>query len=110
MSLYSRLLHGSIANLVKVACVLALLALGLISCSVLFPRPLLVISAMSLGHAVGGAAFACYLLAVILDATRRSPRQEPEASDGTVGARPRGHETLEVVAPHAGPARPGSAD
>jgi hypothetical protein len=105
MSLYSRL----IASLVRVACVLALLALGLICCSVLFPRPLPVILAMSLGHVVGGAAFACYLLAVILDATRRTPPRELAATDGTVGAGTGNHETLEVVVPRAEPARPGSS-
>lgn len=110
MSLYSRLVHSSMAGLVKVACVLSLLALGLICISVLFPRPLPVILAMSLGHVVGGAAFACYLLAVILDATRRSPPQTPAAPDGTVDAGSRGDETLEVVAPHAEPALPRSAD
>ena len=110
MSLYSRLMHSSLAGLVRVACVLSLLALGLICWSVLFPRPLPVILAMSLGHAVGGAAFACYLLAVILDATRRTRPQRPEATDGTVGAAPRDDETHELVAPHAEPALPGSAD
>jgi len=109
MSLYSRLVHGSIARLTRVACVLSLLALALICCSVLVPLPLPVIMAMSLGHAVGGAAFGCYLLAVILDATRRPPLQKLEATDGTVDAGGRDHETLEVVVPRAEPARPGNA-
>jgi hypothetical protein len=109
MSVYSRLMQGSIAGLTRVACVLALLALGLISCSVLFPQPLPVILAMSLGHAVGGAAFACYLLAVILDATRRSPPPALTAANGTVGARTSDDETLEVVVPRAEPARPDGA-
>jgi hypothetical protein len=109
MSLYSRLVHGGVAGLTRIACVLSLLALALICCAVLFPLPLPVILAMSLGHVVGGAAFACYLLAVILDATRRPPLQKLEEGDGTVGAGTGDNETLEVVVPRAEPARPGSA-
>jgi hypothetical protein len=78
MSLYARVIRGSIANLVKLACALALLALALICCSILFPRPLIVVLAMSVGHVIGGCAFACYLLAVVLDATRRAPPSSTE--------------------------------
>ena len=78
MSLLDRVLRRSVPNLVRVACVLALLALGLVCWSVLQPRPIPVILAMSAGHAIGGTAFACYLLAVILDAVRR-PRPAVDA-------------------------------
>ena len=85
MSLYTRLAQRSISGLVRLACILALLALALICYSVLFPRPLPVILAMSLGHAVGGAAFACYLLAVVLDALRRPPvAEQPTSAPGQV--------------------------
>jgi hypothetical protein len=67
----TRLMHRSVPTLVRLACVLALCALALFCISILFPRPLPVILAMSAGHAIGGAAFACYLLAVVVDATRR---------------------------------------
>ncbi len=50
---------------------LALVALGLMCGSILWPRPLPVILAMSAGHLIGGSALACYLLAVILDAVAR---------------------------------------
>jgi len=78
VSLLDRVLHRSVPELVRVACVLALLALGLVCWSVLQPRPIPVILAMSAGHAIGGTAFACYLLAVILDAVQR-PRPTVEA-------------------------------
>ncbi|MEP7051295.1 MAG: hypothetical protein ABJB12_13125 [Pseudomonadota bacterium] len=71
MTLADRVLRRSVPELVRVACVLALLALGLVCWSVLQPRPIPVILAMSAGHVIGGAAFACYLLAVILDAVQR---------------------------------------
>ena len=98
MSVFGRIAGGSITGLVKFACVLALLALGLICYSVLVPHPLPVILAMSLGHVVGGSAFACYLLAVVLDATRRpAPPAGRAVDDGTVDAERRRDETPEVV-------------
>jgi hypothetical protein len=39
--------------------------------SVISPRALPVILALSVGHLIGVGAFACYLLAVILDAARK---------------------------------------
>ena len=68
MSLRERLLRRSVPGLLRLACILALLALVLIGYSVLDPTPLPVILAMSVGHVIGGTAFACYLLSVVLDA------------------------------------------
>jgi len=81
VSLYARIVRRSVPGLVRLACVLALVALCLVCWSVLQPRPLPVILAMSAGHAIGGSAFACYLLAVILDAVQRPlpPGSEPVA-------------------------------
>lgn len=73
MSLYQRVMTRSVPALIKLACILALLALALVCYSVLVPRPLPVILAMSAGHVIGGSAFACYLLAVTLDAVRAEP-------------------------------------
>jgi hypothetical protein len=73
VKLLQRLRQRSVPTLVRLACVLALCGLAVICCSVVFPRPLPVILAMSAGHAIGGAAFACYLLAVILDAAGHPP-------------------------------------
>ncbi len=73
MSLRERLLRHSVPGLLRLACFLALLALALIGYSVLDPTPLPVILAMSVGHVIGGTAFACYLLSVVLDAIG-SPR------------------------------------
>jgi hypothetical protein len=76
VTLLARILSRSVPELVRLACVLALLALGLVCWSVLQPRPVPVILAMSAGHAVGASAFACYLLAVILDAVQHPPPAE----------------------------------
>lgn len=75
MSPLRALMRRSVSSLLRVACLLALLALGILCVSILVPRPLPVIFAMSAGHAVGGAAFALYLLAVILNSVLRLPAQ-----------------------------------
>jgi hypothetical protein len=38
--------------------------------SIVWPRPLMVIMAMSVGQAIGGLAVLCYGLAVVLDVSR----------------------------------------
>lgn len=81
MKLYARIVERGVPALVRLACVLALIALALMCWSVLNPRPLPVIFAMSIGHAIGGTAFVCYLLAVVLDAGQRTPSSStPSAS------------------------------
>lgn len=76
MNLLKRLRHRSVRTLVRLACVLTLCGLAIFCWSILFPGPLPVILAMSAGHAVGVAAFTCYLLAIILDALGRPPPPE----------------------------------
>jgi hypothetical protein len=73
LSLLAKILHHSIRELIRAAALLALCGLLLMAVSILWPRPLPVILAMSVGHLLGGAAVVCYLLAIVLDATRRQP-------------------------------------
>lgn len=73
MTIKERLEHSSVRHLSRLAAVLALSGLALMAYSILFPRPLAVILAMSVGHGIGIAAFLCYLLAVILDVARSTP-------------------------------------
>ena len=82
MSLVGRLAQRSVPGLMKAACILALLALALMCGSVLYPKPLSIITAMSIGHVIGVAALACYLLGVLLDATQRpaSPESKRQPS------------------------------
>jgi hypothetical protein len=77
MKLITRIVRASVPQLIRVACVLSLVGLAIIVYSILFPRPLAVISAMSIGHGIGGVAFACYVLAVVLDTVGRE-RATPE--------------------------------
>jgi hypothetical protein len=67
MKLLQRLLAGSVNKLTRAACIFALLGLALMSYSIIDPRAIPVITAMSVGHAFGITAFACYLFAIVLD-------------------------------------------
>jgi hypothetical protein len=51
----------------RLACYLALVALGLIAWSLVDPAPLPVIGAMTVGQAIGTASFAFFLFAVLAD-------------------------------------------
>ena len=69
--LLSRVLRRSATELVRVACVLALLGLAVMVYPLLFPSALGVILSMGVGHALGISAGALYLLAVLIDLVRR---------------------------------------
>lgn len=70
-ALWSRIAARSVTELTRVACVLALIGLAVMIYPLLFPGALSVVLSMALGHTLGIAAFACYLLAVVLDLARR---------------------------------------
>jgi len=78
MKLVTRIESSSIRGLTRIACGLALMGLALLCYSVLFPKPLPVILAMSAGHVLGVAAFFTYLLAIVLDLARHEGRLPPE--------------------------------
>lgn len=87
---YRWLVHQSVPHLIRVACFAALIALSSMAYSVISLKPLPVIFAMSVGHAIGVFAFLLYLLAVILDTQRASvephgaapPPPDPGAESG----------------------------
>jgi hypothetical protein len=58
---------GIIEHRMRVACYLALVALGLIVWSLVDPAPLPVIGAMSVGQVIGTASFVFFLFAVVAD-------------------------------------------
>jgi hypothetical protein len=55
---------------IRAACALALLALGMIVWSLLHPKPLPVIVAMSVGQVVGTLSLGLFLYAVVADLRR----------------------------------------
>ena len=61
----------SVRQLTRIAAVLALVGLAMMAYSILSPRPLPVILAMSVGQLFGVVALACYVVAVVLDVSRR---------------------------------------
>jgi peptidoglycan/LPS O-acetylase OafA/YrhL len=68
---------------IRIACVLALVALGLIVWSLLDPRPVPVILAMSIAQGIGTLSFGTFLWVVALDlraaqrAANRAERPPP---------------------------------
>ena len=56
--------------IIRIAAVLALVALGLIGWAMVDPRPVPVIVAMSVGQALGTASFLAYLFVVVSDLRR----------------------------------------
>lgn len=79
----------SVRHLTRIAAVLALIGLAIIAYSILSPRPLPVILAMSVGQLFGAVALVCYFLAVVLDVSRKPagpdslapPPVEPKKTD-----------------------------
>ena len=69
--LLARVARRSVAELTRVACVLALLGLSVMVFPLLFPSAIALVLAIGVGHVIGIAAFGVYLLAVIFDLARR---------------------------------------
>jgi len=72
----------TIRRLVLVSVIMALVALGLMIVSILFPKPLLLVLAMSLGQLFGTASLALYLLAIALDLQGVGEREPLSARTG----------------------------
>jgi hypothetical protein len=63
------------------ACVLALFALGLIVWSLLDPRPIPVIVAMSVAQVIGTLSFAAFLFVVVIDVRSRYKKVDPRSPE-----------------------------
>jgi hypothetical protein len=77
MSLLARIAKRGVTELTRVACFLALMALGVMAFSVITPSPLAVVLSMTAGHIIGAVAIGTFLLAVLVDSTRKG--SEPKA-------------------------------
>jgi hypothetical protein len=71
----------TIRRLVLVSAILTLASLGLMIVSILFPSPLLLVLAMSLGQLFGTTSLAIYLLAIALDLQGIGEHEEIGARD-----------------------------
>ena len=70
-AMLQRVAQRSVAELTRVACVLALIGLSVMIYPLLFPSAIAVVLSIGIGHMIGIAAFGAYLLAVIFDLARR---------------------------------------
>lgn len=77
--LVQRVLRNSPETLTRLACWLALAGLFALSFSVLWPKPLSVVIVMGVGEVIGIGAFACYLLAVLVDYQLGKPAKSDAA-------------------------------
>jgi hypothetical protein len=71
--LEAKLERRSVSRLIRVACVLALIGLVIMVFSIVVPKPLPVIFAMSVGQVFGMAAVLVYFLAILVDLARKGP-------------------------------------
>jgi len=60
----------TVPQLLRLACFVALVGLAVFASSIFYPKPLVVIFSMSIGHAIGMLAGALYVLAIVLDTVR----------------------------------------
>jgi hypothetical protein len=68
-------------KMLRAACALALVALGLMVWSLFDPRPVPVIAAMSVGQGLGTLSFVSFLYAVIADIRRQRASARSGAAD-----------------------------
>jgi hypothetical protein len=71
-------------RLIRVACVLALGALGLMAWSLFDPRPVPVIAAMSIGQVLGTLSFGSFLYVLVADFRRLRASARSGAADQRV--------------------------
>ncbi len=71
----------TIRRLVLISAIATIVSLGLMVVSILFPHPLLLVLAMSLGQLFGTSSLALYLLAIVLDLQGVGEHEELGARD-----------------------------
>lgn len=69
------------SRLLRMAAILALVGLAFMVWSLLDPRPIPIMAAMSIGQGIGMLSFAIFLVVVVVDAWRASKRQPPPDED-----------------------------
>jgi hypothetical protein len=71
-TMLGRLRKHPVVSLVRIACWIALVGLAVMAASIVYPVPLSIIFAMSVGQVIGIVAFLCYLLSIVMDVVRTS--------------------------------------
>jgi hypothetical protein len=62
----------SVVTVARAACWVALVGLAVMAASIIYPMPLLIIFATSVGQVIGVIAFLLYLLSILMDVIRGS--------------------------------------
>jgi hypothetical protein len=75
----------TIRRLVLISTITTLVAVGLMVLGIVFPKPLLLVLAMSLGQLFGTTSLALYLLAIALDLQGIGEHEELGAREETQG-------------------------
>ena len=70
------------SRLLRMAAILALVGLAFMVWSLLDPRPIPIMAAMSIGQGIGMLSFALFLVVVVVDAWRASKRSPPDEDAG----------------------------
>ncbi len=73
--------HSNVKKLVLVSSIATLGAVGLMVLAIVFPSPLPLVMAMSIGQALGTISLASYLLAIALDLQNSGAGGENELED-----------------------------
>ena len=71
----------TVRRLVTISAIATLVAVALMVLGIVFPKPLLLVLAMSLGQLFGTLSLALYLLAIALDLQGLGAEDEPSATE-----------------------------
>jgi hypothetical protein len=70
------------SRLLRFAAILALVGLGFMVWSLLDPRPIPIMAAMSVGQGLGTVSFVIFLVVVLQDAWRANRKRKPDKDEG----------------------------
>lgn len=73
-----RMRTRSVVFVVRAACWVALVGLAVMCASIIYPMPLLIIFAMSVGQVIGIIAVLLYVLSIVMDVIRGSDHSPDE--------------------------------
>ena len=73
--------HANVRKLVFLSGIATLVALGLMVLSIVSPKPIFLVLAMSVGQGVGTLSLALYLLAIVLDLQGGTPAAYEQAAE-----------------------------
>ncbi len=77
-----RLIRLNQVRLLRIAAILALVGLALMVWSLLDPRPIPIMAAMSVGQGLGTLSFVIFLLVLLQDAWRANRKRKDDGEDG----------------------------